>query len=378
MIINIFIANSVFAIPALACFDSGGVSAQFFEIGDSFNGPPKDSRIIQLKRQSKEYERLRLSLQDETGIVIFHGLLGTNIDVAIDFMKIKHPNLKFGWVLYGTELQFAELRFDDILLPYTRMAYYKLKPLRHLLPLLKLLPKSIYRKAWEAIKYMDILIHFIPEEIQFFEAKIGIRRPSLWFTYGLLEDYVGLDLMDKYVDQTANILVGNSSSFTSNHLDFFKLVAGRIPNESKVFVPLSYGNKPYGKYVTGKGKELLGESFHPLFDFIPKNEYHELLLGCPHLVMNHKRQQGLGLIITALWMGAKVYLNPEVSTYMYFKRLGINIFTISNLLGEDESQPLELLPLPMHMIEENRRILLDNFGSKAISAKIHENFAQFQ
>jgi hypothetical protein len=79
--------------------------------------------------------------------------------------------------------------------------------------------------------------------------------------------------------------------------------------------------------------------------------------------MNHYRQQALGNIITALWLGAKVYLSERSIICTYLKRLNINVFTIETDL--DISNTFCLQPLHSDLIEENRNILKKEYGKEA-------------
>jgi dTDP-N-acetylfucosamine:lipid II N-acetylfucosaminyltransferase len=163
------------------------------------------------------------------------------------------------------------------------------------------------------------------------------RASNEWFTpdyirwnYGTAEDDFTLagDRRDGVGD---NLLVGNSALDTNNHFEAFQSIkrhfdlAGR-----KVIVPLSYGNSRYRNKVLRLGEDLLGDSFTPLIDFMPLEQYLETLNSCGYVFMNHVRQQGVGNICISALLGAKIFLNPRNPLYDWLQRQGLTVENIED------------------------------------------------
>jgi hypothetical protein len=79
--------------------------------------------------------------------------------------------------------------------------------------------------------------------------------------------------------------------------------------------------------------------------------------------MNHLRQQGLGSIISMLYMGAKVFLDKKNPVYRFFKKQDACIFTIDEFDNEFSSK------LKMSEIEKNRDILRKHWSRDVILNK---------
>jgi glycosyltransferase involved in cell wall biosynthesis/SAM-dependent methyltransferase len=138
-------------------------------------------------------------------------------------------------------------------------------------------------------------------------------------------------------DQTINILVGNSGYPTSNHLQALSYLS-RFRNEKiKIYCPLSYGDKGYTKDVCANGKKIFGDKFVPLLDFIQFDRYVDLLNTMDIAVMNHDRQQGVGNILMLLYLGKKVYMQPDITTYKCLGRFGVTIYDIEEIKENDFS-----------------------------------------
>lgn len=114
-----------------------------------------------------------------------------------------------------------------------------------------------------------------------------------------------------------NVLLGNSGDPSNNHFEIFD----RLKNfkNIKVYCPLSYGDekREYTKTVIKYGKELFGNNFFPLTEFMNGDEYLSLLNNIDIAVMNHYRQQALGNIFALIMLGKTVYLNSKSPVFEF-------------------------------------------------------------
>jgi len=129
------------------------------------------------------------------------------------------------------------------------------------------------------------------------------------------------------------ILLGNSGSESNYHLEALRLLTVFRHENISILCPLSYGakRKNYVTKVIREGNRIFGSKFIPLTDFMEPELYNELLHKVDVAVMNHDRQQGLGNIITLLYMGKKVYIRPDTTSYSYFKEKKISVFEITEI-----------------------------------------------
>lgn len=170
----------------------------------------------------------------------------------------------------------------------------------------------------------------------------------------------------------SNILVGNSASPTNNHIDVFHMLAKHDLGSRKVIVPLSYGDPVYRENLMARGKEILGESFVPLVDFLPFNKYRSIVASCNVVVMNHLRQQALGNIGAALYQGAHVYLDTVNPVYGFFKENGACVHAMQDL----ESNSLPLMGSSIDEVTKNRAVLEGFWGHDRIRANVENLLAQ--
>ena len=127
-----------------------------------------------------------------------------------------------------------------------------------------------------------------------------------------------------------NIQVGNSADPSNNHEEVFNFLSKVEDINFKVFVPLSYGSEPYKEFIIEKGKEILGNKFIPLTDYMDFDNYNEYLQSIDIAIFNHDRQQAMGNIIGLLSLGKKVVLKENVTSYTFLKGLSVRLFTLKD------------------------------------------------
>lgn len=127
------------------------------------------------------------------------------------------------------------------------------------------------------------------------------------------------------------VLVGNSADPSNHHFDVLDQLAATGNSELNVIAPLSYGDRGYAQKVIARGKELFGNKFSALQDFMPRKEYEELLKKIDIAIFNHDRQQALGNIITLLGFGKKVYIRNNLTHWDFFVGIGVSINNISDI-----------------------------------------------
>ncbi len=191
-----------------------------------------------------------------------------------------------------------------------------------------------------------------------------VRKHNRWFrgsyiswNYGTLED----DMLaaNGKVDELGNsILVGNSSSFENNHLEIFDTLDRVIDTAgSSIITPLSYGNQWYKEQVISRGREMFGEQFVPLVDFLAKDKYIDLLQSCGHVFFNHVRQQGVGNICVMMLKGAQIYLNSQNPLYSWLRSRGAIVQSIDAFSRTKEGGRKRLEPLSETERAINREVV---------------------
>lgn len=168
-------------------------------------------------------------------------------------------------------------------------------------------------------------------------------------------------LADKSVKGNV-ILLGNSASFTNNHSYAFKYLSNLDLKNKKIIVPVSYGGSlKYINHIIKQGDRKWGRSFIPLQDFLPLDEYNQLMTTAEICIFSSWRQEAFGNIVIALYLGSKVFLSERSSLVSYFKSIGVVVYILEQMRQEDID-----FPLSNEIKNSNRKILFELLNEKAI------------
>lgn len=319
----------------------------------------KDNMIL-IKNDLTSIREFSISIKSFTHF-IFHGL---NYKSSFIFNRLPERAVRY-WILFGAEFYQNPYLFNNKLLGHRtdllfkkkvsknnffkdlfRNVYYKIKYKTKI-------PTKETKKAIENTDFMGILYKY---EFNFIKSKLNNKKLKYFkFSYYPIEKL--LNNPEVYV-KGDNILLGNSASYTNNHLEAIDFLSELNLSNKKVICPLSYGDADYAKKIILEGKLKLKDSFEPLLHFMPLHEYNEYVEKCGFVIMNHYRQQAVGNVMTMLWIGAKVFLDDRNTLYHYLKRLNIHVFNVKKDLSEKELNSLLTKEQRIH----NREILLQEIG----------------
>jgi dTDP-N-acetylfucosamine:lipid II N-acetylfucosaminyltransferase len=340
------------------------------------------------KESFKKFIRRINTIEDSCPIIFLHALDQTKQNIVLELScKVVKVWFIWGYDLYGnwpllkntifekytkSYIDQAEKQKIKNKLIFSNSSFWVFKNLRFFKYVLPSKIENILNKNFNTVFYnaatrIDIVVPVVFDELKIIR-KIGIKAIYAPFAYGCIQDSLG-DKISDTVLRSNNILVGNSADPSNNHLDIFLKLSQINLGSKKVYVPLSYGgSKDYKEFIIRKGKELLGENFVPLIDFMTLQEYNKILLSCGVVVFNHIRQQGVGNIVIMGYFGARIFVNSKSPVYKSFKDYGIKIFDFKSLKATD------LVPLNNKEHELNKKILFNLYSEEVVKKKIVELF----
>lgn len=199
---------------------------------------------------------------------------------------------------------------------------------------------TIFHKIYEILrkkvfKEIAVIVSFFTEEYDLAKEWYGVTGRNIEQTlfYPYAKDLRESEPIDK--KNNFNVMLGNSASLTNEHIEALNILKNSEDRINKLYVPLSYGGKKkYAEKVIKEGYKLFGNKFVPMKDFIPFEEYTEILENIDIAVFNQRRQEALSNIYSLIMKGKTVYLVEGVSTWKYFERIGLKIGNIQNIAKE--------------------------------------------
>lgn len=319
----------------------------------------------------RKYEGVKVVLEDneefqfllqrlgEYKAIVLHGLF---YPWQERILQVVPASVKVAWVFWGGDI-YGRKCFSSRFLSLSSKCLRGLRNLK-----LRLWDRSndhSYELPFSCLQRIDYCLTDIPQDYEFVLNYFKTPIKRLWYNYYSIEDTIG-DLSHERVHGN-NILVGNSGSIECNHLDGFRLVSKLDTGEASIIVPLSYGEPWLRRRLITLGKMFFKNHFKPLTNFLPRDQYNRIITSCSVAVMPHYRPQAFGNILTALWLGSRVYLSEKNPLLRYFRELGTIIFSIEHDLKRNN--PAVLSPLSDEDVMKNRQALSLSYGKAVMNQK---------
>ena len=127
-------------------------------------------------------------------------------------------------------------------------------------------------------------------------------------------------------------MIGHSPS-RGNHYEIIQKLSTINPGYP-ILLPLSYGDKEYSNIIKESSEKFI--NVEVIRKKLERNMYYEKLTEVGWAIFNVKVQQAVGNIIALIWMGSKVFLDKNASTYKDFLTWGIDIYSVQDHLNEYE------------------------------------------
>jgi len=193
-------------------------------------------------------------------------------------------------------------------------------------------PKETFKKKWKefmkkfCIKRFGGLITYLKGDYELAKKWYGAKGEyfkCIMYPSNLHKDLNIIEI-DKDKSKTY-IQIGNSSHRSNNHKEVIDKLVKYKDENIEIICPLSYGDEKYSEEIERYGKEKFGSKFLALTDFLPFDEYLNILGKIDIAIFNHKRQQAMGNIITLLGLGKTVYIRDDISTWSLLEEILVKV-----------------------------------------------------
>ena len=318
-----------------------------------------------------------VSLLDNVKCVLIHYLDRQKIEFVNKY--ISDPNIKIIWSLWGGDI------YNDILISYGYNPYYersfvqrfsfKIKVVSILIRMLG--GRTYLSKVKETTtfieKRVDVLLSSEAEfELikSYLKNTLNCHNASLTLYYPI-EDTLG-GLFKRRITGN-NIVIGNSASFTNNHLYAFDFLGKLNTRGRDKIVPLSYGGSPeYINHVEKCGDLKWGYEFRSVRNFMPLEEYNRMMLSASVFIYGNWRQEAIGNIVIALYLGAKVFISEKSPLLRHFSSKGIKVYVTERMTQDDIDSPISNADF-----ECNREAIMRLYSREVIISHIRSFFSAY-
>lgn len=335
----------------------------------SFDTSIYHSEIVFVDGTSKEELRKAVGNTSAYQHIILHFL---NEFVAEALSKVNHPSIY--WIEWGGDLYVNLLGPRGFTLYENEPLFFKMTrphiPVSIAKVLYRIKRKMVQRTV---VRFVKKVKYFVPDSMPGEYELLLSYYPELSHLQYRSFFYYPIDSIIKNKDLTSkggNIMVNHSASLSGNHAGVFKRLSELELGAKKIIVPISYGNKTYAGYLEDLGKSLFGSNAIMVKEFMELSKYNDLLCDCSVFIYGHYRQEAVGNILVALYLGGKVFLYERNPLYGFYKGLGLNLFSIDSDLNSESI----CTKLSVDQINENKKILNDYYSMEQMKLNIRKSF----
>lgn len=227
-----------------------------------------------------------------------------------------------------------------------------------------------YSIIYKALKKVDFFVTYLEEDYSYYSSKYPNNFKYVSCPFSTIDQYLANTLDASINNNAEHILIGNSNTEESNHLDVLEALSKYKEEQNTesylVYTPLSYGdNLKYRNKVIERGEEIFAKDFVPLLTFMDRKAYIDILKSCSVGIFYHYRQQAMGNIIAMLYLGCRVYLSTNNPAFSFFTKHKIRVYDF-----EKDFKIYKNTRLSSNEITHNRAMLNNIFNQERVLSDI--------
>lgn len=244
--------------------------------------------------------------------IMLHGIFNP---VTIIFFYFNPWFLKkCNWIIWGGDLySYRTRKYDSIL------------------------KKNFYKMEDFVKKNMANISYLVEEDYNIAQKYFKVKGRPQKAIYINIVDMESLDKYEKIYknNKILNIQIGNSADPENNHVEILNILKKYKKENIKIYAPLSYGNRNYALKIKEYGEKIFKDKFVGMLEYMNPEKYSKYLCNIDILIFNHKRQQGLGNILSLGYLNKKIYIRRDISTWNYLtKDLNLEVYNIEEIINQ--------------------------------------------
>ena len=298
-------------------------------------------------------------IAEKVDSIILHSLIPYYLDV-LKFL-FREKKYKVYWVFWGFELYrplgySGKMHLIDHDVFYNPISYIQPTKWAHLYWHVLLKHPDVEKRLMEFFDYIDYFCFWLYEDYLLLQKYYPSQIKYKFFQYGANwkgrnDDYL---MPGHYFDKEPHtILINHQASTTGNHITLLKkLKSFKGIEDYQLIAPLSYGSRVTRKYISWKGKIYFKNKFKTLIDFMPRDDYFNIIGKAEVALFGQLRQEAAGNIDFLLANGTKVFMREKNTLYQHYKKQGYIVYSFEHDLKSIE----DLVGLSLEDKEHNLKV----------------------
>ncbi|MDP4285619.1 MAG: TDP-N-acetylfucosamine:lipid II N-acetylfucosaminyltransferase [Bacteroidota bacterium] len=219
--------------------------------------------------------------------------------------------------------------------------------------------RNYIKELKQSYSQINFFCSLLPSDFSYFQ-KVSSNQKTKYLPFAYLSLEEIMPGLDNFNSMGNKIMVGHSSSPAGNHFEILERLYQINPIFS-IFLPMAYGKEDYGDLIEAEARKMF-----PNADIqrkkLDKTLYYKKLTEVGWSIINVRVQQGLGNIIALIWMGVKVFLDEDSSTFKDFTEWGIVVFSVQHNLNINELSNR----LTDSQIKNNKKIIQEKCNEETV------------
>ena len=278
--------------------------------------------------------------EESYDVIWFHSL---DIEQYKAFKYIPHDKKivwwAWGWDIYDSFYGLRPLVEIPLLKPKTNSLVKRRKNWKEeIKELIKKNIVSCYAKRLQnsVISRIDYFVPVLPIEYKLMKNNSLFRAEEFYYPVG--DKKSAIPIWEKKGSRGA-ILLGNSASYSMNHIDILEKLNSIGLSDRELVIPLNYGDTSCANDVK-KALQDLSMKATVLEEFMPQQEYYEAVNRCSYAIFGMIRQQAMANVNYCLKHGIKLFLYRDSIPYRFLTSNGALVFSIEEMTLESLLSPL--------------------------------------
>ena len=191
---------------------------------------------------------------------------------------------------------------------------------------------------------LNNIVCIFPPDIDYVRKQFSRTSIQIYYApyngFPVDEEFLDYKLDSRLAEANKNgepvwIQIGQNSLETLNHIRVLKAISKFKDENIRIVLPLSYGGtKEYADRVVDYAEKTFPDKIIALRDFMPEEQYFELINKVGIAIFDTDRQCALGNIERLIFRNVKVYLSEKGVMYKYFADLGVPVKKCEDIKSE--------------------------------------------
>lgn len=168
------------------------------------------------------------------------------------------------------------------------------------------------------LKKIKKFMTFACADFEYMQKVYGVSGIQYDCLYPSSIDYEFLCGLRNTSNKSTVIQLGNSATFTNQHMNALEILSKYKFEAIKIICPLSYGNDEYRNLVISYGRNIFGNKFVPVLKYMNPKDYAKMLNRVDIAIFNNNRQQATANIEILSFLGKKIYIRSDNSLWKHY------------------------------------------------------------